>query len=109
DTINYHRYASPFDQKNCSSWEYNNWGNDTLAIPNGMLLMQNAMILPMEDVFYCLYTTYDYCTKDIFKLSFTSFHIDGHYTPGIFIKDSTLLEGDLAENVYAVRHGNGRD
>jgi hypothetical protein len=39
DTINYHIYSSPLDQKNCSSWEFNNWGNDTLAIPNGMLGM----------------------------------------------------------------------
>ncbi|MBK8853225.1 MAG: hypothetical protein IPN10_03740 [Saprospiraceae bacterium] len=52
DTINYHRYSSPLDQKNCSAWEYSNLGNDTLAMPIGMLGMQNVIILPMEDLMY---------------------------------------------------------
>src|SRR5690606_32246979 len=78
-------------------------------IPIGMLGMQNVMILPMEDKFYCFYTDFDYCTSINFKFSFTSFDINNNYTSNLLIKDTVLLNGVLAENVYAVRHANGRD
>jgi PKD repeat protein len=109
DTINYHIYPNPFEQENCSAWEYNNQGNDTFPIPAGILGMQNVMILPMDEKYYCFYTTYDYCTNEVFKLSFTSFSNKNSSEFKVDIKDSVIINGLFADRIYSIRHANGRD
>ncbi len=107
DTINYgDDVANPW----CIEWEYNNWGNDTFAIPAGLLGTQRVIILPVGKTYYTFYTTYDYCKEFVYKLSYSSFQVDQTNPDGKMVeKDVALLRDTLITSVYAVRHGNGRD
>ncbi|MFZ1705455.1 MAG: PKD domain-containing protein [Saprospiraceae bacterium] len=110
DTINYHWYSSPDSTKYCSEWNANNFGNAISAIPAGILGIQRLLILPMDTSFYTIFNTYDYCSKDIFKVSFNRFGFPLSRPEGVlFEKDSSILQGKFSLNIYAVRHGNGRD
>jgi len=109
DTINYHIYSTPEENRFCSEWEANNLGPSSVTIPTGNLGFQSVYILPMEDKFFAVYNTFDYCTRDYFKLSYTEFSLDEDQNATILAKDVMLLEGDFSGPLYSVRHGNGRD
>jgi PKD repeat protein len=110
DTINYHIYSSPDSTKYCSEWEVNNFGNSTRPIPSGILGIQRLVILPMDTSFYTIFNTYDYCTQDIFKVNYNRFGFTSNNPYGVlFEKDSVLLKGSFSNNIYSVRHRNGRD
>lgn len=107
DTIN---YGDDVVNPRCIEWEYNNFGNDTFAIPAGLLGTQRVMILPVGKTYFTFYNTYDYCKEFVYKLSYSSFQVDQTNTDGKMLeKDVLVLMDTLITSVYAVRHGNGRD
>ncbi|HLO55597.1 MAG TPA: PKD domain-containing protein [Saprospiraceae bacterium] len=109
DTINYGADI-PDPSVECIEWEYNNYGDENMAIPGGMLGSQNVTILPVEDIYYTIYNTIDYCRYLTYKLSFTNFKINDLNPNGKIIdKDVLILRDTLLGQFTAIRHGNGRD
>ena len=104
DTINYG-----------SDWEYNNYGDDEMAIPGGLVTIQGAIVLPVPghfDQYYTFYTTQQWETTpySINKISFALFDVSDENMAGhLLIKDIMMLEDTLSGSITAIRHGNGRD
>ena len=111
DTINY-----SFDLASvlCGDWEGNNIGDATTAIPVGLLGSQKIIIAPVGNIYYFIYSTYNYCEQKGYRIAYTKVVLDKELiNPQITEKDSILMrvaEGDrLTQNLYTIRHGNGRD
>nr|HMU05530.1 hypothetical protein [Saprospiraceae bacterium] len=111
DTINYSfDLISPF----CGDWEGNNAGDATSAIPAGLLGSQKIIIAPVGNINYFIYSTYNYCEQKGYRIAYTKVVVDDNQlNPKVSEKDSILVrigEGDrITQNIYTVRHGNGRD
>ena len=104
DTINY-----------SADWEYSNAGDKNLAIPEGILGIQMALIVPVPDdssMYYTFYTTRDRENPPFitYKISYALFEVGNQNKNGSLIdKDKMLLKDSLSGSITAVRHGNGRD
>ncbi|MFZ1705566.1 MAG: PKD domain-containing protein [Saprospiraceae bacterium] len=108
DTINYDHSINP----NCNEWEYNNSGDNNMAIPTGLLLVQRIIFTPIENKIIAIYNTRSYCTKrHTYRVAF-SLMVKSDQKPygEIFVKDSLVYSKDtLISSLQAIRHGNGRD
>lgn len=109
DTINYGSDI-PNSDLGCIEWEYNNYGDENVALPSGNLGSQNVIILPVGDEFYAIYNTLDYCRYLTYKLSYTKFKIDDLNPYGKVVdKDIMILPDSFLSSFTVVRHGNGKD
>ncbi|MBK7806327.1 MAG: T9SS type A sorting domain-containing protein [Saprospiraceae bacterium] len=109
DTINYGSDI-PDPDKGCIEWEYNNYGDEKMAIPGGLLGSQNVSIIPVGNEFYTIYTTYDYCEAMTYRMAYTKFQINIINPTGkVLKKDIIILRDTLLGEFTAIRHGNGRD
>lgn len=108
DTINYDHYIHP----DCNEWEFNNFGDQNMALPVGLLLRQRIIFLPVESKTFAFYNTYTYCSdKHIYRIAYSTI-VQNELDPygEIGIKDSIIYSQDtLLSSLQAVRHGNGRD
>ena len=100
----------PDPDKGCIEWEYNNYGDEKMAIPGGLLGSQNVSIIPVGNEFYTIYTTYDYCEAMTYRMAYTKFQINIINPTGkVLKKDIIILRDTLLGEFTAIRHGNGRD
>ena len=113
----YNKYNQPFvDTINYGAdWEYNNFGDDSLAIPGGLWHIQGVLILPypgVENLYYTFYSTFDRSNifYNNFQVSYATFEVSNDNKDGTLIKkDIVLLQDSLSGSITAIRHGNGRD
>ncbi|HRQ29451.1 MAG TPA: PKD domain-containing protein [Saprospiraceae bacterium] len=113
----YNRFDQPIeDTINYSlDWEYCNLGDKNMAIPSGLLGVQEALMLPVPgtpDLYYTFYTTYAReANKNYnYQISYAKFMVSDDDPGGELIsKDNVIMQDSLSGSITAVRHGNGRD
>ena len=108
DTINYDHEIHP----DCNEWEFNNFGDQNMALTVGLLLRHRIILIPVENKIFAVYNTYTYCPdKHIYRIAYSTIAQNELHPYGkIEIKDSIVYFQDtLLSSLQAVRHGNGRD
>jgi hypothetical protein len=107
DTINYSiDLANPW----CNEWDGNTEIDSQGVITTGMLGLQRVIILPINNKYFVIYTSFDECEFKTYKVAYSEFIVKEDQPLGkLLIKDKNILSDNLASSVYAVKHGNGRD
>jgi len=106
DTINY-SFELPWY---CNEWESANAGNAQNALPIGMITLQGVLLVNINDVYYCLYITYNSCKSFYYRLAYSKFIVNENYPTGKLLeRDIVLMEDTLVSSLQAIRHGNGKD